>query len=240
MKRNTPQLPETITIFGTTFYVNSVTLAIALIPIIFAFLLLTAWSVQKLTTNNNTVLESTNYEPQDHNFYEFDNANNSFPNTYAGAASDYRVSQSDYEDDMTMPVRLPSFYTTAPAYLIYVSGGTHLPMKIPIENHEPVRIGRKRSFCEQVINDRRVSRLHATITSVEGNFYIKDEGSSGGTFVNRQKLGTIDNQLLKHQDIINFNEVEYRFEISEMSRPVPQLPTNLSETPSQAVGAQSE
>ncbi|MBV7338355.1 FHA domain-containing protein [Chloroflexi bacterium TSY] len=86
--------------------------------------------------------------------------------------------------------------------------------KIPIETHGPVHIGRKRAYCEQIIDDIRVSRLHATITFVNGKFYIKDEGSSGGTFVNRRKLGTVDNWLLNHNDIINFNELEYRFEIS--------------------------
>ena len=225
------QLPATVTIFGTTFYVNSITMSIALIPMIFALLLLITWLVQKFSTSG--VPESTNYEPQDHNYYEFDNASNPFPNVYAGQTSDYQATPSETEDEMTMPVRLPSFYTTAPAYLVYVSGGTHLPTKIPVESHEPVRIGRKRSFCEQVINDRRVSRLHATITAVDGNFYIKDEGSSGGTFVNRQKLGTVDNRLLMHNDVINLNEVEYRFEISELSAAAHQLTDNLSTHSSQ-------
>ncbi|MEM7127351.1 MAG: FHA domain-containing protein [Chloroflexota bacterium] len=201
------QLPETVEIFGVTFLVNGITLLIALFPIIFLLALLLYW----LTQRNEKVAEP------DYGYYEYDN--NGYFYRFEPAMDDMQLTQPqvsalDTDDELTMPVQLPSFYTNADAYLVYVSGGDHLPKKVPIEANEPVRIGRKKSFCDQILDDQRVSRLHAVITCEAGSFYIKDEGSSGGTFVNRRKLTATDKQLLKHSDIVNFNEVEYRFEVS--------------------------
>lgn len=204
------QLPETIEIFGVTFLVNGITLLIALFPVIFLLALFLYW----LTQRNEQPAEP------DYGYYEYDN--NGYFYRFESSADDSnmqmtqpQVSVIEPEEELTMPVKLPSFYTNAAAYLVYVSGGEHLPQKIPIETNEPVRIGRKKSFCDQILDDQRVSRLHAVITYEGGNFYVKDEGSSGGTFVNRRKLGPTDKQLLKSNDIVNFNEVEYRMEVTE-------------------------
>lgn len=203
------QLPETIDIFGVTFLVNGITLLIALFPVIFLLALLLYW----LTQRNEQQVEP------DYGYYEYDN--NGYFYRFEPSADDNmqmtqpQVSVIEPEEELTMPVKLPAFYTNAAAYLVYVSGGEHLPKKIAIETNEPIRIGRKKSFCDQILDDQRVSRLHAVITYEGGNFYVKDEGSSGGTFVNRRKLGPTDKQLLKNNDIINFNEVEYRMEVTE-------------------------
>jgi pSer/pThr/pTyr-binding forkhead associated (FHA) protein len=103
----------------------------------------------------------------------------------------------------------------APASLIYVEGGDQLPPKLDIEGGREVRIGRKQAYCDLIIDDARVSRLHASIVEKDdGKFYIKDEGSSGGTYVNRRKLRVNDLLELKHNDIVNFNMVSYRFEFN--------------------------
>ena len=104
----------------------------------------------------------------------------------------------------------------SPAWLVYVEGGEHLPKKLNIEGGREIRIGRKAAYCDILIDDQRVSRLHASIHEREdGNFYLKDEGSSGGTFVNRRKLRVNDSHLMSHGDIINFNTVAYRFELAD-------------------------
>lgn len=205
------QLPETVEIFGVTFLVNGITILIALFPLIFLVALLLYWLTQR---NDRT-------DEPDFGYYEYDN-NGYFYRFEPSADEDLQLTQPevsvlDAEDDLTMPVKLPSFYTNAAAYLVYVSGGDHLPKKLPIETNEPVRIGRKKSFCDQILDDKRVSRLHSVVIHEGGNFYIKDEGSSGGTFVNRRRLGTTDKQLIKNNDIINFNELEYRFEVTGAS-----------------------
>lgn len=203
------ELPPQIEIFGVPFLINPVTLLIAAFPLIFALALLTYWLSQR---SNSKVTYASDYD-----FYDIGQVPTIENNIYFEDDGQLQVTQPqigiiDIEDDITEPVKVPSFYTNAPAYLVYISGGNHLPKKLPIEGHDPIRIGRKKSFCELVLDDRRVSRLHSVISLIDGEFYIRDEGSSGGTFVNRRKLGTVDNQQLDHNDIINFNEVEYRFE----------------------------
>lgn len=203
------QLPEQVEIFGVPFLINPVTLLIAAFPLIFALALFTYWLSQR---SNTRATYATDYD-----FYDIGQVPTIENNIYFEDDGQLQVTQPqigiiDIEDDITEPVKVPSFYTSAPAYLVYISGGNHLPKKLPIEGQDPIRIGRKKSFCELVLDDRRVSRLHSVISVIDGEFYIRDEGSSGGTFVNRRKLGTVDNQKLNHHDLINFNEVEYRFE----------------------------
>ncbi len=126
------------------------------------------------------------------------------------------VEQTAYEltEDATEPQVMVNFIS--PASLVYVEGGDHLPSKLDIEGGREVRIGRKQAYCDVIIDDQRVSRLHASIVEKEdGKFYIKDEGSSGGTYVNRRKLRVNDMVELHHNDIINFNTVSYRFELND-------------------------
>jgi hypothetical protein len=119
----------------------------------------------------------------------------------------------DMTEDATEPQVMINF--VAPASLIYVEGGDQLPPKLDIEGGREVRIGRKQAYCDLIIDDARVSRLHASIVEKDdGKFYIKDEGSSGGTYVNRRKLRVNDLLELKHNDIVNFNMVSYRFEFN--------------------------
>lgn len=128
------------------------------------------------------------------------------------------VEQTAYEltEDATEPQVMVNFIS--PASLIYVEGGDHLPPKLDIEGGREVRIGRKQAYCDIIIDDQRISRLHASIVEKEdGKFYIKDEGSSGGTYVNRRKLRVNDMVELQHNDVINLNTVAYRFELNDQN-----------------------
>jgi len=97
-----------------------------------------------------------------------------------------------------------------------VGGGEHLPTEFVLLQGRTYRIGRRPAYCDLVIEDKRVSRIHASITSKStGEWYIKDEGSSGGTYVNRRKLRINRDEKLETGDIINFNAVAYVFEEAE-------------------------
>jgi len=50
-----------------------------------------------------------------------------------------------------------------------------------------ISIGRDRS-CNVVFNDALVSREHAVIQKIKDSYFIKDLGSTNGTFVNKQKV----------------------------------------------------
>ncbi len=62
-----------------------------------------------------------------------------------------------------------------------------------------INIGRKGSN-QIVINDLRISRTHAQIRRIQGNYVIFDVGSSGGTFVNSTR---INQRTLRTGDVIS-------------------------------------
>lgn len=64
-----------------------------------------------------------------------------------------------------------------------------------------IRIGRESSICEIVLENPKVSRLHAEVVSIDGRVLLIDRNSSNGTYVNDQK---IDKRFLKDGDIIYF------------------------------------
>jgi S1-C subfamily serine protease len=64
-----------------------------------------------------------------------------------------------------------------------------------------IRIGRESSVCEIVLENPKVSRLHAEVVSVDGRVLLIDRDSSNGTYVNDQR---IQKRYLKDGDIIYF------------------------------------
>lgn len=64
-----------------------------------------------------------------------------------------------------------------------------------------IRIGRESAICEIVLENPKVSRLHAEVVSVDGRVMLIDRNSSNGTYVNDQK---IDRTYLHDGDIIYF------------------------------------
>ncbi|MDX1581968.1 MAG: trypsin-like peptidase domain-containing protein [Thermoanaerobaculia bacterium] len=64
-----------------------------------------------------------------------------------------------------------------------------------------IRIGRESKFCEIVLSDPKISRLHAEIVSFDGRTMLIDRNSSNGTFVNDER---IERKFLDDGDIIYF------------------------------------
>jgi serine protease Do len=64
-----------------------------------------------------------------------------------------------------------------------------------------IRLGRESAMCEIVLENPKVSRLHAEVVSIDGKVLLIDRNSSNGTYVNDQK---IDKRFLKDGDIIYF------------------------------------
>ena len=56
-------------------------------------------------------------------------------------------------------------------------------------------------MCEIVLQNPKVSRLHAEIVSLDGKVLLIDRNSSNGTYVNDRR---IDRQVLQDGDIIYF------------------------------------
>ena len=64
-----------------------------------------------------------------------------------------------------------------------------------------IRIGRESAICEIVLENPKVSRLHAEVVSIDGKVLLIDRNSSNGTYVNDHK---IDKRFLEDGDIIYF------------------------------------
>jgi S1-C subfamily serine protease len=64
-----------------------------------------------------------------------------------------------------------------------------------------IRIGRESVMCEIVLENPKVSRLHAEVVSIDGKVLLIDRNSSNGTYVNDHK---IDKRFLNDGDIIYF------------------------------------
>jgi phosphoserine phosphatase RsbU/P len=79
--------------------------------------------------------------------------------------------------------------------------------KLPL-NAEKIVLGRN-ADCGIVINMPAVSREHAVIRRIDGNYYIEDLKSRNFTFVNNQKINT--RTLLRHNDRIKICESEFLY-----------------------------
>lgn len=64
-----------------------------------------------------------------------------------------------------------------------------------------IRIGRESTICEIVLENPKVSRLHAEVVSIDGKVLLIDRNSSNGTYVNDQK---VERTYLRDGDIIYF------------------------------------
>jgi S1-C subfamily serine protease len=64
-----------------------------------------------------------------------------------------------------------------------------------------IRIGREPTFCEIVLDDPKISRLHAEIVELEGRVLLIDRKSSNGTWVNDRR---VERHVLRDGDIIYF------------------------------------
>src|SRR5262245_30627597 len=77
--------------------------------------------------------------------------------------------------------------------LIYVQGNEQ---KMVTLDHTPFSVGRKVDK-DLVIPDPRVSRDHALIAADNGEFFVVDQGSKHGTFVNGER---VQRQKLQRND----------------------------------------
>jgi serine phosphatase RsbU (regulator of sigma subunit) len=81
--------------------------------------------------------------------------------------------------------------------LIFVHGSEQKTLPL---DHTPFTVGRKMDK-DLVIADPRVSRDHALLISENGKFFVEDQGSKHGTFVNGER---VNRQQIERNDRIEF------------------------------------
>lgn len=97
----------------------------------------------------------------------------------------------------------PSGTTHAPGSVLgkfTILNGTRAGEKLGLGG-SGIRIGRESAICEIVLENPKVSRLHAEVVSIDGKVLLIDRNSSNGTYVNDHK---IDKRFLQDGDIIYF------------------------------------
>ncbi len=83
--------------------------------------------------------------------------------------------------------------------LVSEGDGINIPlMSLPLE------IG------SSLIDNQAVSRRHAIITMECGNYYVEDQGSTNGTFVNGSRISSYEPIQIKEGDVITFANERYR------------------------------
>lgn len=97
--------------------------------------------------------------------------------------------------------------TPLPMFVV-TSDGPHKGRVLVIEADEQI-LGR-RSTSDLVLDDPHVSRAHATIRKTAGAVLVEDLNSTGGTFVNTEKVA--GSAAVKHGDVVKFGNIETRFE----------------------------
>ena len=81
--------------------------------------------------------------------------------------------------------------------LVFVHGGEQRTLYL---DHSPFSIGRKMDK-DLVIADPRVSRDHALLISEDGRFFVQDQGSKHGTYVNGER---VERKELEPNDRLEF------------------------------------
>ena len=81
--------------------------------------------------------------------------------------------------------------------------------------NKPVfRIGKERSYVDYFVADNNaVSRIHADIITKNNSFFVKDENSTNGTYVNGNRLSPNEEVQVFDGDIITFANEEFEFHI---------------------------
>jgi hypothetical protein len=96
--------------------------------------------------------------------------------------------------NISKPMKTSKRIAKSPSEYILLNLDQSIPLDKPVTN-----LGRK-SNNDIVIDDMRVSRLHAQIRRTREGYMVFDVGSTGGTFVNNER---ITSKLLKSGDVIS-------------------------------------
>jgi len=86
------------------------------------------------------------------------------------------------------------------------------------ESTSRLRVGR----CEGqeiVLNDPSVSRRHAEIVSTDQGWFVRDLGSTNGTFLNGVRVGSVDRKM-RHRDVVQCGNVVLVLTLLEEDPPV--------------------
>jgi two-component system cell cycle response regulator len=94
--------------------------------------------------------------------------------------------------------------------VLTVQGGPEAGRVLPLHRDKPNVLGREESDCTITFEDARLSRVHARIISVNGEWMLTDQGSTNGTFVNDVRVEK-HSQLADGDRVVLGGSVSLRF-----------------------------
>jgi len=101
------------------------------------------------------------------------------------------------------------------AYLEVISGdekGTIIGLQ-----STGTRLGRDEEYATNIFSDTSVSKLHAEISYDVDGYWIRDEGSANGTWVNDKRVEMMEKRQLQHNDRIKLGRVLLKLAIASKS-----------------------
>jgi NADPH-dependent 2,4-dienoyl-CoA reductase/sulfur reductase-like enzyme/pSer/pThr/pTyr-binding forkhead associated (FHA) protein/Fe-S-cluster-containing hydrogenase component 2/CRP-like cAMP-binding protein len=104
-------------------------------------------------------------------------------------------------DAFFVPVPHPKVHVSTPETWLNNNGQANV-----------ITIGRQSGVSLQ-LEHSSVSRLHAEITCSNGEYLLRDKGSSNGTFINGSQVTRDTAYRLHHHDRVRFGDVQFRFEL---------------------------
>ena len=72
-------------------------------------------------------------------------------------------------------------------------------------------VGREKEKVDICLDESSVSKIHAVINERNGVYYLSDQNSSNGTFLNNRRLEKMEDYRLNSSDEIKFANQEYIF-----------------------------
>ena len=76
---------------------------------------------------------------------------------------------------------------------------------------EKITIGNNEQIADVVIEDVTISKIHALIEYIGGDYFLEDLNSVYGTFINGERLGYLERRKLFSEDVVHFAKAKYRF-----------------------------
>jgi pSer/pThr/pTyr-binding forkhead associated (FHA) protein len=92
--------------------------------------------------------------------------------------------------------------------LVPLNNGCLAPLEISGKKRE-LSIGRGKIENDYRLSGSQISRVHARVYMKDGDVYLRDAGSTNGTFVNSVRLGENEEIKLNRGDVVAFATEEF-------------------------------
>jgi len=112
-------------------------------------------------------------------------------------------------DTQLMATEETRFFVPPPSPAVLVELSADLEQRRTTLENELYRIGRSNE-CDIVVENKSVSKLHAELAFVEGDWFVKDLGSSNGVLVNGER---VEEARLESGDRLQLGRMDFEFTV---------------------------